>query len=234
MMPLWIIFLLSMDRELENYLLAHISAEPSELHQLDRDAHVHLLNPRMSAGHWQGRLLTMLTRLCGARRVLELGTFAAYSALCLAEGVGEDGSVITIERDDEKEDFICQGLARSPYGNRVELLIGDAMELLATFKPQSLDLIYMDADKRQYPDYYTLCKPLLACGGLLIADNTLWGGHLLDPRYGHDARTLGIRRFNDMVVRDPDMEVIILPVRDGISLVWRRDSAAQLNDAPGC
>lgn len=211
-----------MDRELEEYLLEHICAEPADLHRLDREAHVRLLNPRMSAGHLQGRLLTMLTRLCGARRVLELGTFAAYSALCLAEGVGEEGHVVTIERDDEKEDFIRQGLARSPYGNRVELLIGDAMELLRTFEPQSLHLIYMDADKRQYPDYYTLCKPLLVAGGLLIADNTLWGGHLLDPHYGHDAQTLGIRRFNEMVAHDPDVEVVILPMRDGISLIRRK------------
>lgn len=223
-----------MDRELEEYLRDHVSAEPSWLHRIDRQAHVRLLNPRMSAGHLQGRLLTMLTRLCGAKRVLELGTFAAYSALCLAEGAGEDGHVVTIEIDDEKEDFIRQGLSGSPYGDRVELIIGDAMELLGTFEPQSMHLIYMDADKRQYPDYYTLCKPLLVPGGLLIADNTLWGGHLLDPRYGHDAQTLGIRRFNDMVARDPDVEVIILPVRDGISLIRRKCSAPQLNDAVDC
>lgn len=210
-----------MESELETYLLDHISAEPACLRQLDRKAHVHLLNPRMSAGHLQGRLLTMLTRLSGAESVLELGTFAGYSALCLAEGVGENGRVVTIESDDEKEDFIRQGLASSPFGNRVSLLIGDALELLETFEPESFQLIYMDADKRQYPDYYIRCKPLLAPGGLIIADNTLWGGHLPDHSYDRDPQTLGIRKFNDMVAADADVEVVILPVRDGISLIRR-------------
>lgn len=223
-----------MDRELEAYLLDHIAAEPAVLRRLDRKAHVSLLNPRMSAGHLQGRLLTMLTELCGARRVLELGTYAAYSTLCLAEGVGENGQVVTIEIDDEKEDFIREALASSLYGKRVIPLVGDAMELLGRFEPASFDLIYMDADKRQYPEYYGLCKRLLVPGGLLIADNTLWGGHLLDLRYARDAQTLGIRRFNDMVAADAEMEVVILPIRDGISLIRRRYADAQPSRTPEC
>lgn len=208
-----------MDNSLEEYLLEHIDPEPEWLRRLDRDANLELMNPRMNSGHLQGRFLKMLVELTQPRRVLEIGTFGGYSALCMAEGLKEDAELITLEIDDEKEDFIARHLAASPFGNRVTPVIADALEFLPQQENGSFDFIFLDGNKRDYPQLYPECKRLLSNGGLLVADNVLWNGHITDPCYSGDAQTEALRRFNAMTAADPEMETVMLPLRDGLSLI---------------
>lgn len=207
-----------MTEELEEYILQHIDAEPEHLARLDRDTHVRLLYPRMCSGHLQGRLLKMLVRMINPQHVLELGTYSGYATQCLAEGLLRDEAHIdTIEIDDELEDFIRQHLSESPVASRITLHIGDAVEILSDLNRQ-FDLIYIDANKRDYLAYYDLAMSHLVLGGYIIADNTLWDGKVADPAC-HDPQTLGIRAFNDRVASDPRVEKVILPLRDGLTLI---------------
>ncbi|MDE6682700.1 MAG: class I SAM-dependent methyltransferase, partial [Muribaculaceae bacterium] len=163
-----------MDFALESYIRNHIDQEPAHLRHLDRLTNLRLINGRMCSGHIQGRLLKMLVEMINPKRALELGTFSGYSALCIAEGMAEDGQLHTFEIDDELEDFIRDAFAASPHGKKITLHIGDASQEIAKWDKESLDLIFIDADKREYCDYYRLCLPLLMKGGYIIADNTLW------------------------------------------------------------
>lgn len=212
-----------MTPELEEYLLRHMEPEPEWLSRLDRDANVELMNPRMNSGHLQGRLLKMLVRLLSPQRVLELGTFGGYSALCMAEGLGHGTSLTTVEIDDEKEDFIMRHLAESPCGDRVKVMIDDALKLMGGWEQEYFDMIFLDSDKRDYPLLYGECKRILRPGGLLLADNVLWNGHITDARYDADPQTKALRKFNDMVAADGDVEVVILPMRDGLSMIRKKN-----------
>ena len=206
---------------LEDYILSHIDAEPENLYQLDRDTHLQLLYPRMCSGHLQGRLLKMLVRMIQPQRVLELGTYSAYSALCMAEGLADDTChVHTIEIEDELEDFIREHLAQSSYGHRVTLHIGDAADIVPTLE-ETFDLVYIDANKRDYTSYYHLVMPYLRQGGFIIADNTLWDGKVADGIDHHDAQTQGILDFNDCVASDTRVEKVIIPLRDGLTLIHK-------------
>ncbi len=207
---------------IEEYAEAHTSPEPEHLHRLVRSANLHLVNGRMCSGHQQGRLLAMLTAMARPRRVLELGTFAAYSALCIAEALADDARLLTIEHNDELEDFIRARLAESPHGHKVEPLFGDALELMADMEDASFDLIFIDADKRQYPAYYRQAMRLLAPGGTILADNTLWDGHVADIAYERDPQTRGIREFNELVAADTETWQVVLPLRDGLTIIRRR------------
>lgn len=203
---------------LDDYIEAHIDREPDYLYKIDRLTNLRLLNGRMCSGHTQGRLLKMLTTMIGPKRVLELGTFSGYSALCMAEALADDASLDTIEVDDELEDFIRGNLAASPLVHKIRLHIGDALEKMKQWPSEEFDLIFIDADKRRYDDYYAAALPLLRPGGYIIADNTLWDGHVTEtaPR---SAQTLGIMRFNDIVATDPRVERVIIPLRDGLTLI---------------
>lgn len=207
-----------MSPELEFYIETHIEKEPANLRMLERTTNLERVNGRMCSGHIQGRFLKMLTKMTGPKRVLELGTFTGYSALCIAEGLPEDGSLVTVEINDELEEIILEAFADSSYGARIELVMGDAMEVCRSFPDGSFDMIFIDADKRQYPDYYREAKRLLTPCGYIIADNTLWDSHVIEADR-HDAQTEGVRRFNDIVASDSDMETVILPLRDGISII---------------
>lgn len=209
-----------MTQELEDYILSHIDREPEHLHRLQRDICLHLLNPRMSSGHLQGRLLKMFVRMVRPRVVLELGTYGGYAAQCLAEGMEPGATLHTVEINDELGPFIQRHLKESPVRDRIVTHTGDAAEVLAGMEPQSVDMAFIDADKRDYCRYYELVFPLMRPGGFILADNTLWDGHITDPRYDRDAQTLGIRRFNDMAAADPRTETVILPVRDGLTLIY--------------
>lgn len=209
--------------ELDSYVDTHTSAEPELLTTLTRESNLRLVNGRMCSGHLQGRLLKMLTQLSAPKLALELGTFTGYSALCIAEGLPEDGKLITIEVDDELEDFIREQLDRSPLGKKVDLRIGQALEICRSIAAGSVDLIFIDADKRQYPEYLEESARLLRPGGLIIADNTLWSGHVIDPAYDRDLQTRGVREFNDRAVAHPDFETVVLPFRDGMTLMRKRD-----------
>lgn len=208
-----------MTEALEEYISAHIDAEPHSLHKLDRDTHLQLLYSRMCSGHIQGRLLKMLVRMIKPRTALELGTYSGYSALCIAEGFTDDNCHLhTVEIEDELEDFIRYHLAQSLVGHRVTLHVGDAMKIVPELGLK-YDLIYIDANKRDYPAYYDLAIQHLNPGGFIIADNTLWDGKVADALPHHDAQTQGIMAFNDRVAADPRVEKVIIPLRDGLTLI---------------
>lgn len=206
---------------MEDYIASHIDPEPENLYRLDRDTHLQLLYSRMCSGHIQGRLLKMLVRMIRPKLVLELGTYSGYSALCLAEGLPDDTCrVHTIEIEDELQDFISEHLAQSPVGHRVTLHVGDAMTIVPKLN-MTFDLVYIDANKRNYVDYYKLVMQHLRPGGFIIADNTLWDGKVADGIEHHDAQTLGIAAFNDLVAADTAVEKVILPLRDGLTLIHK-------------
>ncbi len=199
----------------DDYIEAHIDAEPAELHRLYRKTHLHRLYPRMCTDHIQGRLLVMLTRLIKPDRVLELGTFTGYSALCFAEGMDNRGHVDTVEVDAEHADELRELFAGRP----VTLHIGDAEELLPSLlEANDYNLVFVDANKRRYVQYYQLLRRYLKPGAVILADNTLWADKVLNPD-AHDPQTEGIRLFNDLVAADPGVEKVIIPVRDGLTVI---------------
>ena len=207
---------------LEEYISAHTTPENEVLEQITRDTHIHVLNPHMLSGHVQGRALAMISHMIRPKRILELGTFTGYSALCLAEGLTEDGRLITVERNDELKNTILRNLSGSPLASKIELVIGDAKEILNHQSPitnHQFDLVFIDADKREYCDYIDLVYPLVPVGGFILADNTLWDGHIIDPAYDKDKQTLGLRAFNDKIANDDRFEQVILPLRDGLTII---------------
>ena len=208
---------------LEEYISSHSTAENEVLEAITRDTHVHILNPHMLSGHVQGRVLSMLSHMIKPKRILELGTFTGYSALCLAEGLAEGGRLFTIEHNDELEETILRNIAQSPLSDRIELIIGDAVEVISNqfsvFSNQPFDLVFIDADKREYCAYLEAIYPLVPVGGFILADNTLWDGHIIDPAYDKDKQTLGLRAFNDKLKEDDRFEQVILPLRDGLTLI---------------
>ena len=182
-----------MDTEIEQYILDHIDGEGELLSQLNRDTHVNLLRPRMLSGHLQGRILKMICRMVSPARILELGTFTGYSALCMAEALPENGELHTIEIDDELQDFIEKYFSRSPYGNRIHLHIGDARNIIPTLE-DNFDMVFIDADKRLYSEYYDLVFDKIRPGGFILADNTLWDGKVLQRCTTH--RNTAFQRKN--------------------------------------
>ncbi|MDE6240084.1 MAG: O-methyltransferase [Muribaculaceae bacterium] len=206
--------------ELDEYIESHIDREPAHLHDLYRRTHLTRLYARMCSGHVQGRLLAMLSKMISPGRVLELGTFTGYSALCLAEGLADDGELHTVEIDDEAEDELLELFASAPGGQRITLHIGDALQTIETLGGE-WDLVFIDANKRNYCDYYDLVFPNVRHGGYIIADNTLWDGKVVDPT-AHDAQTEGILSFNDMIASDDRVEKVILPIRDGMTIIRKK------------
>ena len=207
---------------IDAYMAAHSDAEPEYLALVNRAAHVHTINPRMLSGHFQGRILKMLVRMIQPQRVLEIGTFVGYSALCMAEGLTTGGQVDTIEIDDELEEFIREQLAKSPFEERITLHIGDALQVIPQLDT-TFDLVFIDADKRLYRDYYELVLPRLKSGGFILADNTLWDGKvLIDKPESNDYQTMAIKAFNDFIATDNRIEKVILPLRDGLTLIMKK------------
>ena len=210
-----------MTEELEEYILAHISPEGEMLRRLNRETHLYHLRPRMCSGHLQGRLLKMFVRMIAPKAILELGTFTGYSALCLAEGIAPDGVVHTIEIADELEDFIRAHFDASEYGSRIVLHIGDAEQIIPTLDTR-FDLVFIDANKRDYVAYYEMAMQVLNPGGFIIADNTLWDGKVVTCTEKIDAQTAGILAFNDHVAADDRVEVVIIPLRDGLTIIHKK------------
>ena len=204
--------------DLTTYIANHIDPEGDYLYRLYRATNLHTLHGRMASGHLQGRLLKMLVQMTQAKRVLEVGTFSGYSAICLAEGLPEDGLLYTFEINDEQEDFTRPWIEGSAVANKIRFIIGDAIaeapRLGITF-----DLVFIDGDKRTYVETYEMALSVLRQGGFIVADNTLWDGHVCDSAYDKDQQTLGIRRFNDLVANDSRVEKVILPLRDGLTLI---------------
>lgn len=204
-----------------DYIEQHSSPESDVLKQITRSTHLEVINPRMLSGHVQGRVLSMFSQMIRPQRILELGTFTGYSALCMAEGLTENGKLITIEHNDEMESAIRRNLALSPLGEKIELVIGDAKDELRQLgeRREVFDLVFIDADKKEYCDYLDLVLPLMRSGGWILADNTLWDGHIIDPAYDKDKQTVALREFNDKVAQDSHLEKVILPLRDGLTII---------------
>lgn len=206
-----------MSETIDEYILAHIDKESDYMHRLWRATQLHLLYGRMASGHLQGRLLKMLVGMVRPKLVLEIGTYSGYSGLCIAEGLPEGGHQHTVEINDEQEDFTLPWFENSPYKDKITMHIGDALEVV----PQlglMFDMAFIDGDKRKYVEYYEMVMEHLNEGGYILADNTLWDGHVVEEQT-HDAQTEGIRRFNDHVAKDDRVEKVILPLRDGLSII---------------
>lgn len=207
---------------LEEYILRHIDEEDDYLKALYRDTHVKLLRPRMASGHLQGRMLKMFVRMIRPKQILEIGTYSGYSALCMAEGLDEGSVLHTFEINDEQEDFTRPWLEQSPYADKIKFYIGDALERV----PQlgiTFDLVFVDGDKRKYMEYYEMSLAHLSPGGYIIADNTLWDGHVTEAPNPNDAQTIGIQAFNEFVAKDNRVEKVILPLRDGLTIIRKKN-----------
>ena len=207
-----------MSPELEQYVLSHIDPEGDYLYRLYRATNLHTLHGRMASGHLQGRLLKMLVRMARPRNILEVGTFSGYSAICMAEGLDEGGKVYTFEINDEQEDFTRPWIEGSPVADKIKFIIGDAITMAPSLGVV-FDMAFVDGDKRTYVETYEMAMSVLRRGGYIIADNTLWDGHVTDHAYDRDSQTAGIRRFNDHVAADPRVEKVILPLRDGLTII---------------
>lgn len=206
---------------LEDYILQHIDPEPEYLYRLYRATNIHMLHGRMASGHLQGRLLKMLVQMIQPKNILEVGTFSGYSAICMAEGLGPDGHLYTFEINDEQEDFTRPWIEGSSVADKITFIIGDAN----TKAPQlgiEFDMAFVDGDKRTYQQTYETVLSVLRPEGYILADNTLWDGHVVDPSYSHDQQTQGIVSFNNYVANDPRVEKVILPLRDGLTLIRKK------------
>lgn len=206
---------------LDEYIEAHIDPESDYLHRLYRQTNLQLLYPRMASGHIQGRMLKMIVKMVRPRLVLEIGTYSGYSALCLAEGLEEGAMLHTYEINDEQEAFTRPWFDNSPYAERITFHIGDALQEVPRLG-LTFDLAFIDADKRRYSDYYNMVMPHINPGGFILADNTLWDGHVIDPDDVSDAQTRGIMEFNDLVTSDNRVEKVILPLRDGLTIIRKK------------
>ena len=205
-------------KEIEEYVLSHSEPEPEYLYRLWRATNVHTIHGRMASGHLQGRLLKMLVEMIRPKFILEVGTFSGYSAISMAEGLADDGRLYTFEINDEMEDFTRPWIERSPMADKIEFIIGDAL----TEAPKlgiEFDMAFIDGDKRNYIECYEMVMGILRPGGFILADNTLWDGHVVDEAYKKDPQTQGIADFNDHVRADHRTQQVILPLRDGLTLI---------------
>ena len=207
--------------QIDKYILDHIAPEGDYLYRLYRATNIHTVHGRMASGHLQGRLLKMLVQMVQPRNVLEVGTFSGYSAICIAEGLPDDGKLYTFEINDEMEDFTRPWIEGSAVADKIDFRIGDA-NVEAPKLDITFDMVFVDGDKRTYLETYETVLKMLRHGGYILADNTLWAGHVIDTAYDHDHQTQGIRKFNDFVAHDDRVENVILPLRDGLTIVRKK------------
>ena len=207
--------------QLYRYIEAHSDPEPDYLYRLYRATNIHTIHGHMASGHVQGRLLKMLVEMIRPKNILEVGTFSGYSALCMAEGLEDGGRVFTFEINDEMEDLTRPWIEGSALADKIVFTIGDA-NVEAPKLGITFDMAFIDGDKRTYIETYEMVLPLLRHGGFIVADNTLWDGHVVDPAYDRDSQTIGIKRFNDHVAADGRVEKVIVPLRDGLTLIRKK------------
>jgi len=205
----------------EEYITAHSDIEPEYLTKLNRITHLRMINPRMLSGHFQGRVLAMFCHMIQPKTVLEIGTFTGYSAISMAEGMPEDGMLHTIDYDDELESFLKDVFAGSEHGHKIKLHIGDALTVIASMN-ETFDLVFIDADKEEYQAYFEAVLPKVRPGGYLLVDNTLWDGKVLKPVDPKDKETIAIMKFNETIAKDTRIEKVLLPVRDGLTLIRKK------------
>lgn len=207
--------------DFSDYIERHSDPEHPYLYKLYRDTNIYMVRSHMASGHVQGVLLKMLVEMIKPRRVLEIGTYTGYSALSMASGLGEGAIIDTYEINDEMEDFTRHRIENSPWSEKVNFRIGDVLEELAEADTE-YDLVFIDGNKRHYVAYYELALRLLSKGGYILADNTLWDGHVVDSSYDNDSQTKGIREFNEFVASDSRVEKVIIPMRDGLTLIRKK------------
>ena len=210
--------MIKIDKALEQYLLSHIGEESPLLARLFRQTHLKMVNGRMCSGHLQGSLLTLLSKLVHPSRILEIGTYTGYSALCLANGLSDNGILHTIEINDELEHLAASFFEESDLRDRIIQHIGDADDIIPQLE-DNFDLVFIDADKRKYLSHYNLVFPKVTIGGVIIADNTLWAGKVVQRLVANDEQTIGIMQFNDFVKNDPRVETFMIPIRDGMTVL---------------
>ena len=204
------------DGNLDNYVIEHTSKESELLYELHRETYLKVLQPRMLSGHFQGRVLSMISKMIQPSRILELGTYTSYSALCLAEGLTKGGHLHTIDKNEERQDFVQSFIDRSAFAQQITQHIGNAMEVIPQLN-ESWDLVFIDADKENYLNYYNLIMPTLKSGSYILADNILWSGKVVD-KSALDKDTNLLRAFNKQITEDNRIENILLPIRDGIQI----------------
>lgn len=207
--------------ELDDYVCRHSSDEPALLKELNRETHLKVLQPRMLSGHFQGRLLSMISKLIRPGKILEIGTYTGYSAFCLAEGLTANGRLITIDVNEELEPMVRRYIDQSPYKQQIDYRIGDAMEIIPELG-DGFDLVFIDADKQNYLNYYKLVFDKVKAGGLILTDNVLWSGKVVQEVKPNDTETKMIIAFNEFVKNDPRAETLLLPIRDGIMLTRKK------------
>ena len=205
-------------KDIQDYSANHTTAASSLLEKIDRETNLNVLRPRMLSGHVQGRILSMLSHMIKPKRVLEVGTYTGYSALCMAEGLPNDGKLYTIDINEELEPIVQQYFEESNYTNQLEYLIGDAMQLIPTIN-EKFDLVFIDADKVNYLNYYDLVIEKMNAGGFIIADNILWSGKVTSSPKANDKDTMALIKFNQKIHEDPRVENVLMPVRDGLMIV---------------
>ena len=208
------------------YIEDHASVPSEALEWVVKQTHIRTNHARMLSGAAQGQLMRMIAQMCGAKRILELGTFTGYSAICLASALPEDGHLDTLELNDELEDLILDGFEKAGLENKISLHIGDCKETLrkisSEIKDDLYDIVYIDANKREYCEYYDLVFDMVRSGGLILADNVIWDGKVCQEPLPQDKQTLSIVRFNDMVSKDRRVESVILPIRDGLNVIRKK------------
>jgi caffeoyl-CoA O-methyltransferase len=209
------------DSKLDDYVCLHTSDEPQILYELNRETHLKVLQPRMLSGHFQGRLLSMISKLISPQKVLEIGTYTAYSTLCLLEGLKENGKITTIDINAELEEIIRKYIEKSKAEDKIDYLIGDALELIPALNDE-YDLVFIDADKTNYVNYYNLVFDKVKSGGFILTDNVLWSGKVIQEIKSDDLDTKVIVEFNEMVKNDSRVETILLPIRDGLMLTRKK------------
>lgn len=209
---------------IEAYVLEHSSQESEVLKQLNRETHARVLQPRMLSGHLLGRFLAFMSRMIKPKRVLELGTYTGYSAICLAEGLSPEGKIDTIDHNPELKDFAAKYFEQAGIRDKVNQHVGEALEIIPRLKGP-YDLVFMDADKTNYQRYFDMIYPNMPNGAVLLADNVLWSGKVIDETHQDDEETLGIIRFNEYIKGHPGVQHVLLPVRDGVMLVEKTGDA---------
>ena len=203
--------------KIDQYVTEHSQAESALLQQLTRETWQKVLAPRMLSGHLQGRVLSMLSKLIGPTNILEIGTYTGYSALCLAEGLQKDGSIHTIDNNEELYDFQRRYFDASNYGKQIVQHVGNALEVIPTLQLE-FDLIFIDADKSNYPNYLKLVLPMLKSGAVILSDNVLWSGKVVEAVKEDDIDTKALLAYNKMLNEDPRLETVVLPIRDGLTI----------------
>ena len=209
------------DQKLDDYVCAHTENETEVLNELNRKTHLTVLRSRMLSGHFQGRLLSMISHMIQPERILEIGTYTGYSAICLAEGLTENGKLTTIDINEELEDITREFIQKANLDNKIEYIIGDAMQIVPQLDEQ-FDLVFIDADKKNYCNYYHLVFDKVKPGGYILADNVLWSGKVVEDYEALDSETKIIMDYNKMVHEDPRVQEILLPIRDGLMLARKR------------